>query len=538
MSYITINGKRIPTPEDFKIEYSLDETSNTVVIAASSPVDIDGKLATYVRDVFFDSCDSINNRVPIFYDPGCGQVYKFDVTYEGVRYCPEECTSQVRLQMIEDKKCYNYFKETVFWKNGWYEDVIAGNIEVPKMKYTLQPSEFLFYMRTRGSVVFGLLLSFLDGAIGGKKYRTCPLLRQVIEYHAAKCDLKFSSSILQGDYRNLVMFEPIAEKGKYWQRRTAYPGYDAESSTNWTVAQILDNLKPVFNAEWRIIDNVLYFERYDFFEDFRDMKLLDVVNQKGCIDEEVCYTYFVPSKCAYGRFSYASDSVDLEGMKALKPMYDDIVEWNDPPSQWQEGECETKLEFGPVRFTRGRVSGTGDGDDIDGDDVFEYSVDRFRAGYGVGFPTLISSTAPSVDHIPILENDIAEYPKLILLQDNYNPDDATPIRRLISTGLLGQPPMGIYDYNYPLYFDAEYSEPELYQRFHYIDNPRGDNQKRYRIDSIEFAPEDFCETVNLIHENFNRLYVNTHLGKGIIEGSVTINDESRTITVKDIIIRC
>jgi hypothetical protein len=95
-----------------------------------------------------------------------------------------------------------------------------------------------------------------------------------------------------------------------------------------------------------------------------------------------------------------------------------------------------------------------------------------------------------------------------------------------------------YDYNFPLYFDAEYDIPELYQSFHFINNPRADVKRDYYlVNGFEYAPDDFCAEVKKIHENFFDLYVMTEKGRAIPE-EIEVNFQTETVTLQNLRISC
>jgi hypothetical protein len=535
---LNLAGINLDVPEGFTLEYTLNQSTKTVAVGVSSEVPLYGEQAQTIRRLFFSSCDDISNTIEVIYNTACGICLPFTITFEGVQYCPEDCTVSVRLQNIDARGVYDYLNDTVFWKGGWLEAAQAGEFKIPKMQYCKQPSFLLWIVRQILALLalITTLLDELDNALKGcNRYRTTPLIRQVVEWHCDKAGVAFSSSILQGDYANLVLFEALLDKGFRWRKRAEEPVYDTENSTNFTVGQLLDSLKPVFNADWRITGGTVYFERVDWFDEYPNVQLFDAVGQASCIDEQPCYEFSLDNVCAFLRLEFASDFLETEGNKTLTLWHKDLVEWNSPPNDWQRGECTQFIDYSPARFVRDRVAGTKDPDSGAISEGFEWLIDMFRAGYNV---TGIPPFGESVDHAVVVSNHTAQNAKLIVLEDGYDPDDALAIRRPVSTPIGDAFGVQAYDYNYLLFCDENYEVPELYQRFHYISNPRYPSRRQYKISSLKYAPADYCRDLMLIHTDSQRLYINTEYGRGIITGSITVDGESRNITLREIKIRC
>lgn len=535
---IELFGKFYDIPDEFQIEFALDQTTKSVTIGASTEIELVGAPACAIRDQFFAGCAGLNEILALTFYVDCDKRFEFASTYEAVTYCPDLERATIRLQDIENRKCFDYLNDTVFWTNGWLDDANAGVFDVPKMRYCKQPSQLFWIIRQIfAALAFILtLLDDLDRAISGcNRYRTTPLIRQVIEYHCGKCELNFSSTILQGDYANLVLFEPLVDKGFLWRKRSTNDAYDINNSTNFTIIELLESLKPVFNADYQIIDGTLHFERVDFFDEIRNVQLFDVTVGQHCIEDLPCYEIDPETKCDKLRLEYTRDQIDTEGNKSFVGMYKDIVEWNEPPNEWQRGECSQIIQYSPPRFVLDRVTGTVDDDNSDINEGFEYIIDRFRAGYFAG---VIPNLGGAVKNAVIVDQHIGTAAKLILLENNYNADDAVAIRREISTPIGDRDGIQMYDYNYPMFADEFYAVPELYQRFHAISDPRKYERSVYVLAELTFAPDDYCDALDMITNNFNRLYINTHFGKGIPVGSIVFNEKNRTVTVQNIRIKC
>jgi thiol-disulfide isomerase/thioredoxin len=196
-------------------------------------------------------------------------------------------------------------------------------------------------------------------------YHPSPYLRNIFEYHCGQCGIEFVSSILQtAPYSNTVLLQAQYQEGCHdcdWIE---------DNGANLTPIQLLDLLKDVFNADYRIKNGKLYFEWKEFFKDNQLLlENADTVYANGQAEEPPCYEYVEQRGHAYGRFEYANDSIDEAG-NASAGLYNDIVEWNNPPRDIQRGEYSVRLEFSPARFMR----------DKEQKRIVFHDIDNFRAG--------------------------------------------------------------------------------------------------------------------------------------------------------------
>ena len=246
------------------------------------------------------------------------------------------------------------------------------------------------------------------------------------------------------------------------------------------------------------------------------------------MDKAASYSFNLQSAKAYFRGEYKRDNSDAQGNRMKNLGYFDLVEWNDPPQpigeEWQTGEFTVNLELGGVRNMFDRITCGKD----DGQDFIDFQMDKFRQN---------SSSSPGFkrSRAVLMEKHTAQYPKLLCFEQGFDYDDALIIRREANTKNSWQ----CYDYNFPLYFNENYDIPELYQSFHFIEDPRRPDVKRdyYQIASITYAPEDFCADALKIHNNFHDIYIQTAFGRGYSE-EFEIDFDNCLITINDIRIPC
>jgi hypothetical protein len=357
----------------------------------------------------------------------------------------------------------------------------------------------------------------INGMVGGDNFHTTCYIKDIFERNCLQSGGTFSSTIFQsGIYSNTVLHCALTN-GTHKDEHIGDTNFlDEESLHILTPIQLAELLKPVFNLDYRVLsdangDPVLKMERKDYFDD----ALTTIVN----IDDEVkegnaagaCYKFYDQSLPAFARYSYATDSLDVEGNRMLttslsddpnKVSYQDLVEFN-PGGQFKnrKGERTVVNEFGAARFQN----------DIKRRLVFDNVRDLI--GQNEFF---------------IMERGTASNMKLLILKDFTNPDDAKVINRDSASE------SGIRDYNWPLNFSAGYEENELIQNFHFIDNPDYESGVKYVIDEWTWHPPSFCDAVDIVDSNGIDLLVENDAGYAGRPESITVRLNEGVIIFKGV----
>ena len=301
--------------------------------------------------------------------------------------------------------------------------------------------------------------SFIVGC--GRRHPS-PLVREYINNVCRKCDLEFQSSILNNpssDYYNTVYYNAPIEKGK----RPLLNPY--QLITTWidenkplrSGEQFLDELKPVFNAEWRVRNGVLIFERKDFFYINEEWVNYDTLEADNYIDEKACYSWRDENAAAYLNITYALDAVDWAGNEAVN-RFSNIVEWNLPFNPRQTGSKETALPFGTARFND---------DGIDRDVMADYNW--FPAYWGL---------MNAYQRVIIQNNGTSFQPKLLIWDG-----ESIALGRVRKYAIPNSGLPFNENYNWPYNCSEANTQPNtaypsdqplvgLYGRFHAIDNPK------------------------------------------------------------------
>lgn len=551
MNRIFIDGQEFSDVgglDELEVVYELDDETRTVNFNTTRTLFLSGDAYEYVNSFYFEDCSNWTEQLSVSIELDCCDlVLPFVLTYEGLERNTEECIIEARLvRNDEGTRCFRQLQNTIFWReNGQVDPGFLAYDNHPRVHYCVERfgllNRMLFILRALISpllAVGGIIDTIIDAIsdlLGGDDvnipsletfdaffsgcghYNIAPLVRKIISYQTDKCGIDFKSSILNtAPYNRMVLY-----MAQYVE------GYDddedgvlnPQQAANLTVLQLLNLLRPVFNADFRIKDETLYFERVDFFDDFSG-ETIDLT------DYDVNYEFEPVQAYAFGRYEYSLDAFDFEGNKVASK-YNDLVEWNFPPKDYQKGERSTVVEFSPASFlfdeaARQSVNNGG----------YRHEMDLFRSD---NTPIFGNQGDRRGRQDMIVTNHTCSQLRLLVLEENYKWNDAVVINKPVGAVLENTQPFPIFDYNYPLYFDPEYPEEELYQRFHYIDNPRRRGFVFFRISEIQ-APLT-CALANAINENATDLLLETAIGRGKAD-RIIIDFGSGIVKFQNIRVKC
>lgn len=543
--------------ETIPIEVRLNQESKTLEIGITGDLTFRGRAYDLITTTFFTGCFGKSNKLEgtVFFDDICIE-RDFVIRYEQVDWDPCACDATVSLK-IESKNeadCYRYLSSKAFWENGFIDAFTH-----PKIHYCSQPGflhavfmwvllpiicPILIFLKTIEIIlkVMGTIVNALDPfndpidvdaidldvldniddfILGCGKVHVAPMLKEIFEYHTGKCGMQFKSSILANHpvYRNTAILLAQNEKGVKYS--TTFNWID-ENRWNISPIQLLQKISLAHNADFRLKNGQLIYERWDYFlTDFApaSINLIDLCAD-GSIDE-LAYE-ITGGGNAYGKYEYTQDADDAQGNRNLND-YNDIVDWNDPVKDHLSGEFRNTVEFSPARFMFDKHSSRQDGF-FD----FDKQIDKMRNGSLIAFCVFVGRKR---QRDLILESETSSQVKLLALEPGTNRDEAQTVR----TPLLGVP--GFYDYNYPYYFDSEYHKSELYQNFHNIDDPNLSLGVYYEI------PDDVTilmtkEIVEALLTHGTDVEIITHVGSGKATEGFVIDREKKQVVLSGIKIPC
>ena len=319
-----------------------------------------------------------------------------------------------------------------------------------------------------------------ENLIGCGRKHPSPLVRDYISNVCDKCGLTWESSIYknpESQYYNAVYLSAPVEKGT---RDDNVLWIDANHPIK-TLDLFLADLAVLHNANYRIINEVLYFERHDFFDVGEIFVSFEELFNAAKTEGKLCLSWRDDEKVSYISMQYSGDAVDIVGNEANR-RFSDIVEWNLPYSELQSGHRDVVVPFGTPRFRD-------DGIDTDILGFFDWVV----VG---GMGNIINQ----FNSVLTLEKGTAFVPKLLLWDGN------TDFGRTQKFNIPGFDVPADENYNFPYSFTEYGSEPNtgyptdypntgLYTRFFSIDNPKLINDQgldwdftfRYDCDTLQGA---------------------------------------------------
>jgi hypothetical protein len=511
-----------------------------------------GKEYDYLYAQLVQSATALENKVVLRFENDCcsnAQIYEFNVTYKGLKWCENKCelnAAAVEKTTAEDK--LTCLKNTLIWDdyNGfkskqhprfaycnelrpdWMHDVLI-------ILSVATATQIVFWIPLIASLVLlfntvNAVISFLNNnlntninqiSIGGNTQITindlqnqlnllyafivgcgrkhpAPLVRDYATNVCGKCGLNFKSSILNdvnSQYYNLCYLSAPIKKGIIETDTTTYWIDDNKPLLNGT--QFFNEMKSVFNADYKINGNDLVFERRDYFvpsTPWLDLTTYPEVN-------EVCWTWSTKDRYSYASLYYQKDGINWVGGEAVS-RWGDVVGWNVPYSANQKGEFKPLINFSASRFRD---------DGIDRDVLTNYEW------------------APSIGPVikkyknTILMNAHQTYTPMLLIWDT-NTGVANAKVDPTAYYFAGFPDVAANQfYNYPMWFNANYPG-NLYTNFWYIDNPK----------LTGFQGKDFSAEIIFNCELLNKIdlqgMIMTSEGKGKVN-EISINFASNVMII-------
>ena len=543
--------------DEERITLRRNDESGAVVFGYGTALVFTGVDAQYIKNVLVSDPLSCQNFLYIHLIEDCctpAKDFKFLLSSQNIEWCENDCTITGNLtEYTDDNRLYQCVKSTLVSDNyvhsglfaefpagtrfqdkhhprvancnelrpaWWHEVVLILGIMIELIYFTIVPIVALI------SAIINLI-SILSALINGTQwtaandamvqymqwkseldnwltncghYHPSPFVRDYISNVCEKCGLSWSSTILgHNDYWRMVYWNAPSGKGP---REDENYNWLKSNDPNLSLAQFLDQLNTVFNAEWRIINGHLYFEQAIYFKN--QSPWLVWQNLDPAVST-LCWKWSKVTKPAYGDFSYAEDAIDSIGNEA-KDRYNDIVEWNSPPSPVQSGVLKVEVPFGAARFRN--------------DGVTKDILSDF-AGYSILGPNI-----NKYNHALLLDDPMAALPKLIILHPDHQGDTGDGSIAFAQWNWGSNETLTGPDeqYNYPLWFKYG-ANGNLYDRFYASENPRVNGWK-----GMDFTIETAISCYILSNLDIDRP-IETPMGKGmatLIEldfknGKITIN---------------
>lgn len=488
----------------------------------------------FIYDWLLDSMCGTLNRVDVrITDQLCRRKYRiFEIKADNLGYKPYDAPCEFVVNLREADPVWHCVHKTFIWDNWqeWFLD--GGSKQHPCFLTAVEPRPRLIASARMGLSIFGqtipVISAFFDEndnvfrrILNVDNFVDAPLVRDIISNVCDKCGLDVDTLFHDEDspYHNLCLFNPCAG---VWHTNDSdgvtSPAlwFHLENRWNITLAEFLDKLKPVFDAEWYVTPNstLVFRNKTDFLN---LAPILDFVASDLNI-WELEYTFIGDKKPAYGRYQYTPDASDLASQE-VQNIYNDIVDFDGPTDNLMlEGNVSMLVEFAPTGFVRdGKARGDYMRDLINDGETVAYAIlvllgvitasllagvlsagagaalaifigiwviniankaSDLRGTFGsatytgavritsdqVGTPRLILWDGLSLNRAKVVKVD----PDDIVPAAFYNPDlDSWTDLNTVQYNPVG----GLFVFNYPMYFDSMF-EGNLFDRFHdALDNP-------------------------------------------------------------------
>jgi len=494
----TLITGRIDGIENFQITYREDDETGNIASSYSSELTFYDDGYQFIKQNLIDNASGFLNYVNVkIWDACCEKVvFKGVIRGDSLDWCENDC--YVSCNIIEQNEIVDCISNKLIWdnENGFL------NRDFPAIKYCLQnrPLFIQLLLDALGAIVaqivnivliIGQILTSIFSSATAQKienlrneingyllpcgsYHPSPYIRDYIKNVCDICGLTFESSILNSPlstYYNAVLFSSQVTR-VYLPSDTSRKLIDANKPLETLKSLLTGYLNPVFNAKFKIRNNKLIFERKDYFNTGNQWIDVEYLQSQGrLVDNKVCYNWIDKQRPAFARFEYQGDAMEYIGNE-YKPYYNDIVEWNSPPSPAQTGEYVVSLPLSPARF------------------VGDAETNNIDLTYSSNFPgVLLMAQHTCFNYKFLIINPILQKVPY------YFPDSA------IGGAIPGT--RDVERFNYPFWFKEDRKD-NLYSNFHYIDNPRlpqnvnFDFKFTFEFTCQEFADFEFGKTIRLI----------------------------------------
>lgn len=532
--------------EDGSIEYGVSSTFTTTGSHSYN----------YIYDFFFKNlCDSLHKEIDarIVFENKCKLEENYKLRIDGIRLCEEDCKIEFNLIHVpKDEEQYLCLKNQVsYGKSKDFKDFISSrSFKIPYCQDMTMITYLLMYIYQitiktivtilqficAGLDTIGLggglcnLLDRLENAITGcNKYHTAALLSDVYEYNAKLCGLEFKSSIFQDNevYKCTAIETAISGEGYYiHQCNDSDKQWNESNAENLNLLQLSKIFSVPFNAEFRIIDGKLCFERRDYFYNISKPILnLESEYKNGRIEQCPEISIDQSKVCAYLKLQFTEDGFDLIGNK-LKNEYNEIIEWNPTGNKNTKGECLKTFQLGMSAFLN--------------DQRVEINFENRALAYMRQSNGIIGTGTCDFKHWQVIQDGQFSEIKLLIV-DKINTLTCSSckfystIRKKIGSVkdiFIAFGDVDVYSYNDPLKGQA------LYDNFHYIDDPKNNMIDIVELGDIKWTPTDFCDAVQFIRKNGLLSAIESDRFGKSIPTSIEINYDECTISFKGLKFRC
>lgn len=504
MTKLFINGKDVTDYaeglQDLSVSFVLNESNRTVSYAASATITLHGAGYNVVKPLMSDWSQEYKAVVYV------EDLQPLEMTVSGRNLNDCGCTAELALQTnTENKIAYEKIARTII-SDGAFWPVLAGQGGVAKIPYCNEPN-FLSYVILSFYILFRPLIGFIQLVIslftdisfddfgnivlGCSKYHFAANINKSIKYKTDQAGIGWSSDILQVQFKDLHLLDAYGYEGRS-KYENNQPTFDTSYVLNYTAPQILDLLREVFNADYRIIDGVLYFERKDWFA-AHAYRIEYTEIEDYCVElySEMLYNSI--------RFDYSGDAMD-ETAQQVHRRYNGRKDLN--PSNWPT--LKEARQISP-KFSTSRFVSDGYGDQV---------VRKFRKSPWVG---------SSIIHDLVLARGQAYELRLLDLQPGSG--YRKPKYRQIGNDFMYQDRLS--------FLGVQPQVTTLWSQYYSIDDPY--THKRFIIRELTIKPKNICDAIQKIQDKSLNVYIDTPYGRAV-PNEIEYQAQTGIFVLKDCIV--
>lgn len=300
-----------------------------------------------------------------------GGTYRiFEIKNDNIDYAPIDEPCQLHIKLREQDGNWHCIHKTFIWDNwqNWFDN--TGTKSHPCFLTCIEPRPRLvqsvrmalaifIHASPPAAIIDPLTDSSIENAarriLNANRFVDAPLIRTYLNNVALKCGLLTDTIFDVGQsFENLCLYYPQAGfMHESNEDDVISPAQYFHFENRWliTIAELFDKLKPVFAAEWYVTPNNTIV-----FKHIKDLisiaPIYDFTLDTSVPIYDLRYTFNGEKKPAYGRYEYQTDGSDLASQEVAN-LYNDIIDYDGPANNpMLEGEKLKSNEFAPTGFVR------------------------------------------------------------------------------------------------------------------------------------------------------------------------------------------
>lgn len=322
----------------------------------------------FIYDWLLTSECQILNAIEVkIVDLIAGGIYRiYEIKNDNIDYAPYDEPCMLNIKLREQDKNWHHIHKTFIFDNWqkWFDD--SGTKQHPCFLTCVEPRPRLVNSARMALTLFfhsNPIVSLISGNIDDETRRIlnvtrfvdAPLVRTYIQNVAMKAGMGMDTIFDQGKpWQNLCLYYPQAGfMHESDEKEVASPSLAYHYENRWliTAADLLDKLKPVFAAEWYVTpnDTIVFKHAKDLIQ---VAAIYDFTLTTSVPIYDLRYSFNGEKKPAYGRYEYQPDGSDLASQE-ISNLYNDIIDYDGPANNpMLEGDKTKNFEFAATGFVR------------------------------------------------------------------------------------------------------------------------------------------------------------------------------------------